>query len=131
MSMSVTLSTGRYWLDDEGFLRGECADGANPTLEDAREQVAAQRPMAGGKRRPFLMDITRVRMLSRDARNYFAGPESAEVFLVVALVVGSPISRAIGNFFLGLSKPLMPTRLFTTEAEGLAWLRERAREPAR
>jgi hypothetical protein len=127
MSNSVTLSSGRYWVDDEGFLRGVCADGANPTLADAKEQVAHQRTMAGGKRLPFLMDISKVRMLSRDARNYFASPEAAEVFSCTALVVASPISRAVGNFFLGLNKPLMPTRLFSTEADGLVWLRDQAR----
>jgi hypothetical protein len=41
----------------------------------------------------------------------------------VALLVGSPMSRAIGNFFIGLNKPLIPTRLFVSEPEALAWLR--------
>jgi hypothetical protein len=34
------------------------------------------------------------------------------------------VARAIGNFFMGLNKPLIPTRLFTSEAEALGWLRE-------
>jgi hypothetical protein len=29
----------------------------------------------------------------------------------------------IGNFFINLNKPLAPTRLFTSEAAALTWLR--------
>ena len=40
----------------------------------------------------------------------------------LALIVGSPLSRIIGNFFLSVNKPLYPARLFDNEASGLAWL---------
>ena len=43
--------------------------------------------------------------------------------LVTRAHLRSPLTRAIGNFFLGLNKPLMPTRLFTSEEEALAWLK--------
>ena len=83
---------------------------------DAEEQTREQRPMAAAGARPFLMDISRVRSLSRDARNHFAHSDGVrEIFSCVALVVGSPLSRAVGNFFIGLNKPGMPTRLFTSE----------------
>lgn len=125
------MRTGRYWVDEEGFLRGECFDGAEQTLADAEEQLREQRPLAGGKPRPFLMDISRVRSLSRDARNKYANsPEARALFSCVALLVGSPLSRAVGNFFIGLNKPLMPTRLFTSRTDALAWLRERSRAGA-
>jgi hypothetical protein len=118
---AVTLRTGRFWKEG-GILRGRCFDAAEETLADAKEQVLHQRAMIDGKPRPFLMDIRQVRSLSRDARSYFASPEAAQVFSATALVVSSPLSRAVGNFFLGLNKPSMPTRLFTSEADALAWL---------
>ena len=128
MSARLTLRTGRFWVDDEGFHRGECFEGAEETLADAEEQLREQRALGGGVRRPFLMDISRVRSLSRDARNCFANSDaSIEIYLCVALLVGSPLSRAVGNFFIGLNKPRMVTRLFTSEQEALAWMREQAR----
>jgi hypothetical protein len=42
----------------------------------------------------------------------------------VALVVATPLSRMMGNFFLTVSKPMAPTRLFDDEASALAWLQE-------
>jgi hypothetical protein len=118
----VKLRTGTFWRE-AGILRGECFEGAEETLEDAKEQIVVQRKMLDGKPLPFLMDIRRVRSLSRESRAYFAGAESAEVFRATALLVASPLSRAIGNFFLGLNRAQMPTRLFTSEDEALAWLR--------
>jgi len=35
----------------------------------------------------------------------------------------SPLSRAVGNIFLGVNRPLVPCRLFTSEPQALAWLR--------
>jgi hypothetical protein len=49
------------------------------------------------------------------------------VFSATALIISSPLSRAIGNFFLGLNRTSMPTRLFTSEADALAWLSEYTR----
>ena len=74
-------------------------------------------------RLPMLVDVRTVSAIDREARAHLAGPEGARINSAVALLVGSPLSQAIGNFFLGLNKPLIPCRLFTTEPEALAWLR--------
>jgi hypothetical protein len=117
----VTLRTGKFWRDGN-LLRGECFEAAEETLADAKEQLQHQRAMLDGKPLPFLMDIRRVRSLSRDARAYFASPPAADVFAATALLISSPLSRAVGNFFLGLNRPSMPTRLFTSDDEARAWL---------
>lgn len=62
--------------------------------------------------------------MKKEARDYYAlggsreGMESA-----VALIVKSPLSRAIGNFFLGLNKTPLPTKLFTSENHAITWLK--------
>jgi hypothetical protein len=52
-----------------------------------------------------------------------AGPEGLKVSQAVALLMGSPVSRVLGNLYLGLNKPPIPTRLFTSEEEAKVWLR--------
>ncbi len=37
-------------------------------------------------------------------------------------VISSPVSRVIGNFFMGLNKPISPTRLFTDPHKAIQWL---------
>jgi len=119
----VTLRCGRFWKQN-GILYGVSGDGVTASAEDAREQFEHQRPMLEGQPLPFLMDIRKARGISREARAMFASTEAATIFAATALLIGSPLSRALGNFFLGLNKPQMPTRLFTSEAEALSWLRE-------
>jgi len=119
----VRLRTGFFWRRD-GVLYGESLEDAEETLADAKEQLMHQRGMLiGGKAMPFVMDIRHARSLSRDARAYFASEEAREIFSATALIIGSPLSRTLGNFFLGLNRTRMPTRLFTSTPDALAWLR--------
>lgn len=74
---------------------------------------------------PMLCDLTHVVKMTRECRTYFAGPEHAKCFTRCALVITSPISRVIGNFFLGANKPLRPTRLFTNKEKAFQWLKEK------
>ena len=115
--------TGLFWLDDEGIVHAVVKPHAELELEDAKECVRLIAASGGGKKRPVLVDYASVKRMSRQARLHFAGPECASVESAAALVVSSPVGRAIGNFFLGLNKPIMPTKLFTDEASALAWLR--------
>jgi hypothetical protein len=123
---AINHRTARYWLDDEGILRGVLNQGVDYGLADAMEMMAAHRQLTGGRARGFLMDIRTLRALPHEVRTYFTRPEHVEVHRAVALLVGSPLSRAIGNFFLGFNKPAMPMRLFSDEESALEWLRRMA-----
>lgn len=112
----------RYGPDD--ILYTECVPNTIMTLEDGKESTRISAEMINYVPRPLLCDLTNVVKMTQDCRKHFAGPEHAKTFTKAALIVTSPISRIIGNFFLGLNKPLKPTRLFTSKEEGLKWLKE-------
>ena len=42
---------------------------------------------------------------------------------IVRIIVGTPVSRVLGNFYLGLSNPHLPSRLFSSGDEALEWLK--------
>ena len=119
----------RYWVDEEGIIRGVAKAGADYGLEDAKDGIRAHRALSGGKQRALIVDISALRSMSREARTYAGAPEHADLFFAVALIVKSPLGRAVGNFFIGLNKPLMPTRLFTDEAEAEVWVRSFGKLP--
>jgi hypothetical protein len=111
-------------LGDDGILRTKMRPGVfELELTDAQEVIQAVGVLCGGVRRPALVDLRELRAMSRECRKYFAGPQTAEVESAVALLVVSPLTRAIGNFFMGINKTVVPTRLFTSESEALVWLR--------
>jgi hypothetical protein len=109
------------WVDG-GLVHGRFLPGAEVCADDARENVAVTRELTAGQRRPVLVDLRAVRSQTAEARAYLAGPEATRVSLAVALLIASPLSRAIGNFYLGFNRPEVPTRLFTDEAAALLWL---------
>jgi hypothetical protein len=41
----------------------------------------------------------------------------------MAMVVGSPVQRMLGNIFLKISRPPYPSQLFADEGSALLWLK--------
>ena len=117
----IETSIGKMWLDEEGIIRVKMNAGSVIELEEVKEVVAARSTLSKGKKRPLLVDIRALRSVSAEARSYFAGEE--EAVCAIAGIIGSPLSRIISNFFLGLNKPSYPFKLFTSEEEALKWLR--------
>lgn len=117
---ALRTRTCLLWLDR--FIRGRFLPGAEVSLEDAKENIAATGRLVGDQARPALIDLRALRAQSAEARSYLAGPEATRVSCVVALVIGSPLSTMIGNFYLGFNRPEVPTRLFTDEAAAERWL---------
>jgi hypothetical protein len=111
------------WLGEDGIVRIIHVPGAEVTLEDAKETMMAYLKIYQGKRRPLLIDTRTMKFLAREARKYYAGDEAAKVASAAAIIVGTPVSRVLGNFYLGLSNPHLPSRLFTSDDDALDWLR--------
>ena len=64
-------------------------------------------------------------LLSQNAetRRVYTENTGNGLFFANALVVSNPLSRALGSFFIGLSKPRTPLKLFDTVEKGVEWLR--------
>lgn len=114
--------TARIWLDDDGILVQEYLDGAEVALDDARENLAAFHALSRGERVRLLGRIDGLKSASSETRTFGASEEYAEPLRAIAIVTIKPIPRMIGNFWMKVSKPVIPTRIFAEEAEARAWL---------
>ena len=123
MGSEQSSRVARIWVGEDGIARIIHVPGAEVTLADAQETMVAYKKLNEGKRLPLFVDTKTMKSLSRDARHFYAGEEAAGCASSVALIVGTPVSRVLGNFYLGLSNPHLPTRLFSDEDEALAWLK--------
>lgn len=107
----------------EHLLRGIFLENVDVSTDDAKECVAVARGILGpGASLPLRVDLRRIRSLSSGARDYLSGPEALAIAPAVGIVIGSPLSRAIGNFYLGFNRPGVPTKLFTDFASADKWL---------
>jgi len=115
--------TGEVSLGDDGIYRQKMFQNVHVDLEDAKELFARNEELSDGTTRPLLVMVGGTRSLSREARSFFAGKESARLFSAVALLVDSQLTRVISNFFIGLNKPFFPVKIFSSEKEALEWLK--------
>jgi hypothetical protein len=127
--------TARIQLSSIGVLTVRINEGATQSLADAQENLAIAVSETGGIRRPLLIDIRRALPVDAAARHHYSGQTLAEAFSALALLVeASPFGRMMGNVYLRIAQPGIPTRLFTDEAQAMEWLnghRSRGYEPAR
>lgn len=121
---TITTRTGTHYLNEHGILHSVILPGVEQTLADAQENVRIDRQLGAGRRRPLLVDIRAIKSQTSEARDYYTGAEGAACYSAVAVLIGSPISRLLGNFFIGFNKQAFaPVKLFTSEAEAMAWLK--------
>jgi hypothetical protein len=112
------------WIDDDGILNVLNKENAEITIDLHRETYVNLRALAQGAPRPALVDLRPIRSMDKASRDYSASAEHADIMSAVALIVSSPLSRVIGNFFLGLNVPPFPVRLFSNEGRARSWLLE-------
>ncbi|MFW7413785.1 hypothetical protein [Demequina sp. SO4-18] len=118
----ITHDKFRIWLRPDGLVEIEWAPHVPSGLEDAVATIEAMTELTGGKAAPLLVDTTHAGPQDRAARMEYVRRQG--IVSAVALIVGNPLSRMMATFFINVSKPEVPVRLFEDRAEAEAWLRE-------
>ncbi len=119
----IETKTSRIWLGKDGIVRIIKFPGSVTNLEEARQDVIATKKF-GKKKRPRFVDISKIESVTKEAREYYASEDASRKTSAMALLVGSPVSKVIGNFYLGIDKPPYPIKLFITEEKAIQWLKQ-------
>jgi len=120
----IETQTTKMWISEKGIVRVDYKTGVAETISEAKDNFNALKKLSAGKRFSVLVDIRKVKSQDRKSRQLFAGKKSDKIMIATGLIIGSPLSRVIGNFFLGLNKPQRPVKLFTSENEAIEWLKQ-------
>ena len=107
----------------EGIVLTKVQDGADIQIEDARQNTVKVINVTSGKVCPMLVDTRNIRSISKEARDHFSMRDRKGHVNSIGILIHSPLSRIIGNFFMGLNKPTVPTKLFTDQRTAMAWLK--------
>jgi hypothetical protein len=115
--------TAAIHLDEDGLVIVKIRDNAYQSIEDAKANLATAISATAGRRRPLLIDIRTAQPLDADARHHYSGQTLVDGFSALALLVeSSPFGRMMGNVYLRVARPGVPSRLFTEERRALEWL---------
>jgi SpoIIAA-like len=113
---------GLHWVE-HGVVISEVKNGGQIDLAEARRITTVFQELNGDVCRPLLVDFGKIKSQTKEARDYFAkDPTHIRTYSAVAIVVNNTLAKLIANFFMGLNKPLRPTRLFNDRESALAWL---------
>lgn len=110
------------WLRNDGIGYSLVTAGSEVNLEDAEAGVEIIRSLDKGRQIPIIVDIRRIKSISKEARKHFAADRVRPSATAVGLLISSSVSRVIGNFFVQLNKPKVPTRIFNRPEEASEWL---------
>ena len=112
----------QVFLDRKGIVRVVHPEGAAVALEEVLRIQKAHESLAGFGPVPVLVDARGVRSMTLAARRAAAGPEVARVTSRLGILVDGPFSALVGNFFVKVSRPSYPSRVFTDTAAAERWL---------
>ena len=110
-------------LNEKGLVIVKIRDNAYQSLDDAKTNLATAVSATSGRRRPLLIDIRTAQPLDAAARHHYSGQTLVDGFSALALLVeSSPFGRMMGNVYLRIARPGIPTQLFTDEPRAVEWL---------
>lgn len=119
--MSTPGASYRLWWDDENQIaRVDWAPGAFCDLTTAEQIDREVQALDRGKVR-LLVDLRPDAAVDRAARHFFINLHAH--YVAVGMLAGSPATRMLANFFVGLKRGPIPVRLFTEEADAVEWTR--------
>ena len=120
---AISTTTARIELTEDRIVVVRLRDLVQ-TVDDARENLDACARLAAPDRKPLLSDIRQAKPLMPEVRRVYMG-ESLAAFTAMAMLVRStPLGRTMGNVYLKIARPAIPSKLFAQESKALAWLRE-------
>ncbi len=112
------------WMGDDGIVRTKVKPLAEVSLKESIENSRAVNSFKTEKKYPLLIDSRNIKSITKEARDYFSIRNRETRINSFAVIINSPLSRVIGNFFMGLNKPSVPAKLFNNEADAINWLKQ-------
>jgi hypothetical protein len=120
----IELPHTQLQLTSEGIMIIRCNDDFHYELEHVLELHQAQKEIANGNKFPTVTIIGKFTEASKEALDFVFSKEATAFALKDAFVVNSLSQKIIGNFYLKVKKPDIPTRLFTNENLAIEWLKK-------
>ncbi|WP_018343737.1 hypothetical protein [Cytophaga aurantiaca] len=116
------FSYSDFWIEDEILHGTYKKDNSIISLETAKEIVKKRLEIQQGKPYLGLVFLHDSIVMSAEARKYMANEGYAGV-IKAAIVISSSLKAIMANVFIMVDRPLKPTKIFTSYADAIKWLK--------
>lgn len=118
------LSHSRIRFTEEGIMIIHCKEDYQYEIQDVKDLVIAAGELSGGKSVPTLTIPGKYTEATKEALDFIFSKDSILYASADAFIAQSLSQKIIGNFYLKIKKPSIPTRLFTNEKSAIEWLKK-------
>ena len=114
-----------YFIDDQDIIIVMPRPGTidNPEIAQINVDFQVNYAIGVGKKCGMVVNLSNMLSQNADSRKIYSSGVTPEHFYGVALVTDNPLARAIGSFFIGLSRLPIPTSLFNSVENAIIWLK--------
>lgn len=123
MKKDLDTSYVRFELQDD-LLIVTYKKGLKLSLDMVKEIVKTRLEFTNYQPLPLLIYNHGVVSIDKEARDYLSSDEGVRGCIAAAIVLDSPFGSFLGNFFLSVTKPKIPARIFSKEEAALKWLQQ-------
>jgi hypothetical protein len=114
--------TARVEKTSEGIVVTRILPEVRQNLNDAMENISVSAEACGGHRAPIVVDLRQAMPLDAETRHYYTGKQLTDFFTSLAVLVpAGAFGRMMGNLYLRVANPGIPSRLFDSETEAIEW----------
>ena len=124
VSTTRELKKAIVFLRSDGIVQINIKENVDElSLDDFIEIVEAIGIVGGGIKRPILSVANGYINVEKEARGFSAGEAGTIYTIADAFVLNSFALKLIGNFYLKIDKPIVPTKMFTNTDYAVQWLK--------
>jgi hypothetical protein len=120
------LSSSIVWISDEGIVYSTPKDIEPPDLSEQQIKLEMEifRSIIGNKKVCLVIESNpKSKPPKKEQRDLIAN-EITSITKAMAIIISSPVSRIVANLFFGFKPPEYPVKMFASEEEATAWVRQ-------
>ena len=122
MKVLRNTRTARVEKSLEGIVITRVLPEVRQNLSDAMENISALAEACEGHRMPIVVDLRQAMTIDAETRHYYTGKQLTDFFTSMAILVpAGSFGKMMGNLYLRVANPGIPSRLFDSETEALQW----------
>ena len=122
MNFFRNTRTARVEKTSEGIVVIRILAGMEQNLNDAIENISVSAEACAGQRAPIIVDLRQAMPLDAETRHYYTGKRLTDVFTSLAILApAGAFGKMMGNLYLRVANPGIPSRLFDSESDAMQW----------